>query len=625
MTTSDHPFAASAAAANGSQPPSQARLALDNLLRRELRVSDPNDAKAVATALMERYRNNPRTRAIQSEAQGLPFSTAPLSPEPVSAAASTSDGELRQAISDVERSLEDLTTSSLLNAMLPELRGWASAIRSLIQEGSAAAPRALDVSQRDKAFGIRRSLGDFARLARFAGLLTPVVNANYRKLAQSLDEVRAVLLVKMGEVIAAGSFNGNRYLMQAPYTELQARRDAVMHALRNLVGSTQLAYDANSWPRGLDAYGDLYRELESRGHADLRALLNENELARIMDSLIERAAHGESDGMRGLGATAQLDLQKFLRFIVVARRIVRPKSPPMNTFLKALEVFRDAFTRSGGIRLLHIARPLVLFYGLYGAGEFSAGVKKLQMLIVLRGNLAASLDCLSGCCANDTTMRASLVVLDKCIYDLDRAIDILSMCSDENPDKANSRENRILAQGLEIWYLKQCLTTTVAERSDQLSHVMVILDQVLNCFEIHGERTETEGVAADKSPTGFETNEATGDEQSSVVHPILLTSEDAKQDVLEELAMQNASEWEWQTMAKNLTPACSNEELFTLINEVQVCAVNGLRTQLNQGEEFDLLRRLRIQSPAQYEISLQKLARLELEEDLNVVTQGDGE
>ena len=53
--------------------PSPQRMALDNLIRRELRVGDPNDAKQIAKALQERYQGEARTRALDQEAQGLPF------------------------------------------------------------------------------------------------------------------------------------------------------------------------------------------------------------------------------------------------------------------------------------------------------------------------------------------------------------------------------------------------------------------------------------------------------------------------------------------------------------------------------------------------------------------------
>ena len=429
MTSSNSNF--SVGSANGVAPPSvrQARLELDNLLRRELRVSDPSDAKAVAAALAERYKNNPRAKAIQSEALGLPFSTATVLPAAAVVVNATSDGEYSQANDDVERNLQELLTNSLLNSVLPEIRGWAAAIRGLIQEGSNSARLALDVNQRDKTFGIRRNLGDYARMARLVGAATPAVNMNYRKLAQSLDAVAAVLLVKMGEVLANGSFNGGRFIMQAPYSELQARRDAVINALRNLVGSTQQALGPNDWPRGIEAYGELYTNLENQGQSDLRALLEENELARIMDSLIQRAARGEADGMRALGSTAQLDLQRFRRLVIVAQGLVDPESPPLTSFLVALNLFADAFTPSGGIRLLRVARPAILFYGLYGAnGDDSQKFdQNLSSIILYRGQLANRLDCRASSCGSDGNYLGLTILLDKVLYDVDRSIDLYAL------------------------------------------------------------------------------------------------------------------------------------------------------------------------------------------------------
>ena len=333
MATTNHPFQTSAANNNGSTPPSQARLALDNLIRRELKVSDPNDAKAVATALLDRYKTSPRALAIQAEAQGLPLQMATPAAAMTPMATTSSDSELDQAISDVNRDLEELTSNAILKDITPELQGWATAIRSLIQEGVNAARFALNVTQRDQAFAMRRSLGDYARMARLVGVLTPSMNVNYRKLAQSLDEVAAVLLVKMGEALANVSFNGGRFLLQAPYSELQARRDAAIMNLRNLLNSNQVDYGHNEWPRGLDSYRKLYKALESQGEGDLRALLQEGELSRSMDVMIQRAAHGNVEGLRALGVTAQMDLQRFRRLMAIVQRLDSPASPPRLHFL----------------------------------------------------------------------------------------------------------------------------------------------------------------------------------------------------------------------------------------------------------------------------------------------------
>ncbi len=411
--------------ANGGQQ----RLALDNLLRRELKISDPNDPQAVANALLERFKDDPRASAISQEAKGLPFLQALSMPNLPVQSATSSSAELQQAKDDVERDLQELLTNSLLKDVTQEIQGWAQAVRSAIAEGTTAARFALDPRQRDKAFAIRRQLGDYARLARLVGALTPTLSMTYRKFAQSLDEVAAVILVTMGEALSNVGFNGGRFLLQAPYTELQVRRDAAIYALRNLVGATQQAYGPNDWPRGLDAYRNLYKLLEEQGQGDLRSLLIENELARIMDELIQRSAHGTADGLRALGSTAQVDLDRFRRLVFIGQHAVSPESPPLSAFLEAVQLFADAFDVSGGFRLLRISRPPILFYGLYGVTVMEDADQRLLNLIIERGLLADQLDCFMQCACTTEAVKCQ-VILDKILYDLDRAIDLYAMGKD---------------------------------------------------------------------------------------------------------------------------------------------------------------------------------------------------
>lgn len=406
------------------------RLAMDNLLRRELRVSDPNDPQQIANALLERFKEDPRARAISQEARGLPFLQALPMSTPTVQAATSSDTELQQAKDDVERDLQELLTNSLLKDVTPEIQGWAQAVRSAIQEGTMAARFALDPRQRDKAFSIRRQLGDYARMARLVGALTPTVSMIYRSFAQSLDESAAIILVLMGESLSNVGFNGGRFLLQVPYTELQVRRDTAIYALRNLVGSTQQAYGPNEWPRGLDAYRLLFRELENQGYGDLRALLQEGELARIMDELITRADHGRVHGLRALGSTARIDIERFRRLVLIGQQLAvddqnqpAPWSPPLTAFLEALLLFAESFDSSGGFRLVRVARPPVLYYGLFGNRVADAGEERLISLIVQRNRLAEQLDCLAGCECGANAVLCQ-IVFDKLLYDTDRAIDL---------------------------------------------------------------------------------------------------------------------------------------------------------------------------------------------------------
>ena len=408
-------------------------LAIDNMLRNELKVSDPRDASQVAAALLARYKDSPRARGIAQEAQGVPYLQQQQMQVLPPTMPTSSDVEFRQANSDVEKSLQDLGSSALLDDFGPELGGWAQAIRSAVAEGGQAARNGLDPRQRDKTLTIRRQLGDYARLARFVGALTPSMTPNYRKLAQALDEVAAVLLVMLGEALANIGFSSGYYLLQVPFVELQQRRDSAVYALRNLVGATQQSYGPDDWPRGVNAYRFLFNTLEQQGQGDLRALLVESELSRAMDDLITRAGQGAADGLRALGVTAGIDLERFRRLVVVASTLrkkgIEYQSPPLSAFLESLLLFVDAFTPAGGSRFLKIARPPILFYGLYNQtlGDESFDQTLLE-LITLRGQVATQVDYLLY--GYEPNRAAIQIMLDMMVYLLDRIIDLYAVSVD---------------------------------------------------------------------------------------------------------------------------------------------------------------------------------------------------
>ena len=426
--------------ANPFSSAANVRMAMDNLIRRELRVTDPSDPAQVAQALLARYAGDPKAAAIAQEASGLPFLQQRTYAPQAQAAPTSSDTELRQALDDVEQDLKELTTNSVLKDITPELLGWARGIRSAIQAGVNAARMAIDTRQRDKVFALRRQLGDFARMARLVGIFTPSVNTQFRSLAQSLDEVSSVLLVRTGEALANVGFKSGVNLLQVHYSELGARRDTILLALRNFIGTTQSMGGNNEWPRGLDAYRRVISQLDSTGQADLRSLFQENELARTLDNLVEQAADGTLQGMRGLSSTAEVDLARFRRLIMVSQSLTDPESPPFAAFLEALQLFIDAFNNSGGIRLLRVARPPILFYGLYGTGADTAAETALLNLLVQRGILASQADCISRCACDDEAIR-NQVMVDLALYCTDRAIDLYAL-GDKN---FTSREHRATA------------------------------------------------------------------------------------------------------------------------------------------------------------------------------------
>jgi hypothetical protein len=416
------------AAPSNAPTPSNARprTDLDNLLRRELKVGDPSDPQQIAQALSQRYQGDTRAQAIEGEARGLPFLNTPMlrtgAPPPPTA----TNVDLDQAKSDVQQDLTTLVSDNLSKDIRPELEGWQQVIYRSIDEGVAAARFGLDPLQRDKAFAMRRQLGDYARLSRLVGVLTPGLNRSFRNLAQSLDEACAVMLVLMGESMANLGFAGGRFLLQAPYSELQARRDAVLNALRQVDGVAAMVGQGNTWPRGLRAYRQLTTVLEARGQGDLRTLMNEAELSRTLDELVQLAGGSSANGLRAIGATAWGPLARLHRFVQTTIRQVAPASPELATLHEALQLFIDGFVPAGGFRLLRIARPSVLNYGLYGPSRISAAETRLIDLVNRRGALARELDCLTDCNCDDLTVLAQ-IVLDKLLYDIDRAIDYYSV------------------------------------------------------------------------------------------------------------------------------------------------------------------------------------------------------
>jgi hypothetical protein len=422
---------APATEAIGVRDRTPAAIRADNLIRQRLGIGDPGDARAVAEGLKRLFPKD--ARSLAAEAEGFPALPIRLAPVAVRAPESLATGaELKQAVNDYERDLTALTTDHRLKDIGPELQGWGQAIRSIVSDGTAAARLALDPRARDRLFAARRQLGDYARLARLIGAMTQTMNSDYRRLAQSLDQVAALLLMLAGEALAGAGLGGGRFLLSVPASELQARRDAVLLALRNLLGTTDQAYGNDQWPWGLHGFREMLQRIDASGHLELRALLEEPTLGRLMDELIERAAQHSVLGLRALGATADVAVQRLYRLLYIIDDRVQPPAPAVTTFLKAIQLFLDAFRSSrSGYRLLFVARAPVVFYGLGSISGPDQATRRLLELVIQRGTLAELLDCYLGCecCANEVICQ---ILLDKILYDTDRAIDLYTVGSDPN-------------------------------------------------------------------------------------------------------------------------------------------------------------------------------------------------
>jgi hypothetical protein len=254
--------------------------------------------------------------------------------------------------------------------------------------------------------------------------------------------VASLLLVLAGEVLAGAGLGGGRFLL-LPASELQARRDAVLMALRTLAGTTEQTFGNDQWPWSLHGLREVLRAIETSGHLDLRALLEEPVLGKLMDDLIERAAQQDINGLRALGATADVVVERLHRLMLIIDNKVQPQAPAVMTFLKALQLFLDAFAASrSGYRILFVARAPIGFYGLGGIGGPDPATRRLLDLVIERGRLAELLDCYLGCecCSDDIICQ---IVLDKLLYDVDRAIDLYTLGSD--PSGNGTPERRAVA------------------------------------------------------------------------------------------------------------------------------------------------------------------------------------
>lgn len=575
---------------------SQAAVALDNLIRRHLRVSDPRDPDAIARALRERYTKE--SQILELEATGLPHSRG-VRVDPRMMASTSVSAELQQARSDLATDLDALIKNALLKDVHPELRGWSYTLHRTAADGVNAARFALDPHQRDRAMAARRLLGDYARIARYVGAFSPNLSINYRQLAKSLDEVAGVILVTMGESIAQSGYGGGRFLLQAPASELQARRDALIFALRNLTGTAQEGYGPNDWPRGLVAYRQFLARLEQGGLSELRALFNENDVARTLDELIHYATRGAADDLRALGATAQLTLGRFRRLLVFSRNLVSPSSPPLAAYLSAIQLFLDAFTNgASGYRLLYIARPPIVFYGLYGVGGPDAATQRLLDLVLGRGRLAEFADCFLGCGCGYDAVRCQLM-LDKILYDVDRAIDLYVLGTD--PEGKGEPEQRAAAYGVVIHsFLHTILGTSNTPDCNSgypacANTVCVETDSALDVLlraELRDKLWESVGLSS--------SNDA-------ITLPAPPPDTAVLDRLHQQLCIQKDGELQWESLLNTMAPSClhpGEDALKTtqeLINDA-IGRVEDLGTSDEQCPPFG------ITIPPHFETSLDSLA-----------------
>jgi hypothetical protein len=421
---------------------------VDNLMRRALRVSDPDDPVQVADGLLARYPEI--ADRIERERLGLNRRSIAEPKLADGGLAGAGGAEVAQAKDDLERDLATLLHASELKDIAVELKGWGRAVRKAAAEGLAAAPLALDIVQNDKAMAARRMLSEYARLARYVGALAPDSRARFRRLAQSLDVLAALILVGIGEGLAARGVTRATAIIRVSGAELRARRDAVMAALRALTGSGLATLGQDQYPRGLEAYRILARRLEAAGQSDIRGHLEISTMGQSLDSLLDLTAGADPSGLRELTTASAVLVGRLSRLAAFCRaeqleldeeRTGSPDSPPLAYFASALQMFIDAFRPASGSRLIFVARPSIITYGLYGLAAPDPASERLAMVAMARGRIAELVDCHAACACDDTTAGRQ-ILLDFLLERIDRAIDLYAAGSlpegDGDPEIAAS-------------------------------------------------------------------------------------------------------------------------------------------------------------------------------------------
>ena len=443
---------------NVSQPRSNTTIAVDNLLRKVLRVSDPRDPDQIANALLSRYPDE--ADKDLREREGYAYSSDNDYTPPAAPNTGASSAELAQAQDDLDRDIQTLSTASQLKDIRVEMEGWGRAIRRIGTNGIAAARLALDSANVDRAMAARRSLAEYARLARYVGTLTEGSSLIFRSFAQSCDVYGALTLVAIGEGYAASGITRSTSMIRVAASELQARRNAVIMALRALTGSIESSLAPDAWPRGLEAYRQLVSDLENGGQADLRELLDEGVLSQAMDDLVDLATGANVNGLRVLSTTSTLLVHRFQRLIQFGSSVRvgileditdrRPESPPLVTFMSALQLFVDAFTSQGGSRLLYLARPPIVVYGLYGATSGDQGAIVLNTIAGNRGTVLERADCACSCSCESNAVRRQ-VLIDFLQHLVDRSIDLYALGTATNG--MGTPEQRAAAYGRVIQFV----------------------------------------------------------------------------------------------------------------------------------------------------------------------------
>ncbi|RYZ37136.1 MAG: hypothetical protein EOO71_29215, partial [Myxococcaceae bacterium] len=370
---------------------STAKTKFDEFLRRQLGVSDARDPTSVVNALRKLY---PTTAArLDDESKGQPIRVQ-ATPEPsMGVIVSTGDSpgmrrfrQQREALQDDLKFAVELASNRDFKAPVD---GWRDSILAEMDEGEAAANRAVDPVARDRTFYTVRKLGDCARLQ-----------------------------------------------------DLRQRREALINALEQLT-ATSIQEGGDDWGDGQASYGKLLERLRTQGQSDLRSIVRPDAMSRLLDVLLNHAPRAQSEDMRGIASAVPMELLQLRRLRDVAGSLLdtsdltnssyldptrgQGASAPLAAFTEALTLFINAFDRpNAGARLLNMVLPAPLAFQ-----ERADKEQELHDKFRERAVVQEQLDELQMDPTTTDAFWKEMARLDRMLYHIDRIIDLYLLDYDE--------------------------------------------------------------------------------------------------------------------------------------------------------------------------------------------------
>jgi hypothetical protein len=333
--------------------------ALDDLLRRKLKVGNPADVGEMLRALQARYPD--KTAASAAESMGLSPVAGSLALAPQNAIATSAitmgGAEYDNVLTQLKSDFASVTDAPSERDIGVELSGWRDYLLKEYADGARAARLAQDAAQRERAQLAIRRLNEFAWLARLVGIAMGEQYWDFRRLGTSLDNAADVVRILIGEALYEVGLSMNGLILQVSATDLRLRGAGTVDALSGLISGDEPIFD--DWGERLRAYNDLYNELDP----ELKVYARPDGLKESIDNLVNTFANGvaamTADSLRQLAATAPVEVGRLRRVLAVAVKVqTQQPSSAMSIFVQSLALFVDAFLASrAGVLYVDLAMP----------------------------------------------------------------------------------------------------------------------------------------------------------------------------------------------------------------------------------------------------------------------------